>query len=213
MSMTITAAAENNIGQSMGAKGLRTRRTLIDATVALLEEMSLRDVRVAHIARAANTSPATFYVYFETVQDAVLAAVAEINQSAPVLMAMLAKRWPKAEARGLARRFVRAYVDFWQAHRTVFRVRNLAAEEGDDRFKGVREQSVRPLLLALAERIEARGGGDSLAPGVPQAGILLAMLERLSAIYHGYRDSELVTAKQLVEAAALILAERLGEDQ
>jgi len=208
--MAITNHVENNIGQAMGAKGLRTRRTLIDATVGLLEHMSLRDVRVAHVTRAARTSSATFYVYFETVQDVVLAAVEEISQSPSELLDMLAAPWPRAEARAMARKFVKIYVDVWQTHRTIFRVRNLASEEGDERFKRVREQSIRPLLVAMADRIEASGGGDSSAPAFAQAGILAAMLERLSAIYQGYRNSEQITGDQLVEAAALVLAERMA---
>jgi AcrR family transcriptional regulator len=195
----------------MGAKGLRTRRLLIDATVELLAEMSLRDVRVAHIAKAAKTSPATFYVYFDTVQDAVLAAIAEIDQSPPELLALLQTPWSKAEARDRARRFVRLYIDYWQEHRTVFRVRNLASEEGDERFRRLREEAIRPLLGAIANRIDSRVRRNPDVPAYAQAGILAAMLERLSAIYHGYIGSELVTSEQLIEAAALIVAERLTD--
>jgi len=203
--------AANNIGQAIGAKGLRTRRMLIDATVELLAEMSLRDVRVAQIAKAAKTSPATFYVYFDTVQDAVLAAIAEIDQSPPELLALLQAPWSKAEARDRARQFVRHYVDYWQQHRTVFRVRNLASEEGDERFRRLREDAIRPLLRAIANRIESRVRRNPDVPAYAQAGILAAMLERLSAIYHGYISSELVTSEQLIEAAALIVAERLTD--
>jgi AcrR family transcriptional regulator len=209
-SMTSSALAENNIGQSMGAKGLRTRRRLIDATVSLLDGTSLRDIRVAQIARAAKSSPATFYVYFDTVQDAVLAAIAEIDQSPPELIAMLAAPWPRTDARDRARQFVQTYVDYWQCNRVVFRVRNLASEEGDHRFHKLRENAIRPLLGAIAKRIDDREQGKPEVPAYAQAGILAAMLERLSAIYNGYQDSELVTSRQLVEAAALVVADRLG---
>lgn len=202
--------AANNIGQAMGAKGQRTRRRVIDATVSLLTTTSLRDVRVAQIARIAEISPASFYVYFDSVHDVVLAAIAEIDQSPAQLLAMLAAPWPLTEARDRARAFVSAYVDFWQDHRVVFRVRNLASEEGDERFRKAREDSIRPLLGAMAARIEAREGAVADVPGYAQAGILAAMLERLSAIYGGYRDSELVTSAQLVEAAALVVADRIG---
>ncbi len=208
--MTGAALAENNIGQSMGAKGLRTRRRLIDATVSLLDGTSLRDIRVAQIAKVAKSSPATFYVYFDTVQDAVLAAIAEIDQSPEELVALLAMPWPRAEARERARRFVQTYVDYWQEHRVVFRVRNLASEEGDHRFHKLRENAIRPLLGAIARRINDREHGKPEVSAYAQAGILAAMLERLSAIYNGYLDSQLVTSKQLVEAAALVVADRLA---
>src|SRR3546814_7076111 len=52
-------------GRKLGAKGRRTRQQLIDATVALLETHGLRDVSVVDVARAVQTSPGTFYVYFK----------------------------------------------------------------------------------------------------------------------------------------------------
>jgi hypothetical protein len=58
------AARYNHYGQKIGSKGERTRQTLIDVTVDLLETHGLRDVSVADVARVAKTSPATFYVYF-----------------------------------------------------------------------------------------------------------------------------------------------------
>ena len=62
----------NQIGQKIGAKGERTRQRLIDVTVELLETHGMRDLTVAEIARVAETSSATFYVYFDNVQAVVL---------------------------------------------------------------------------------------------------------------------------------------------
>ena len=208
--MTSELQTANNIGQAMGAKGQRTRRRIIDATVTLLASTSLRDVRVAEIARLAEISPASFYVYFDSVHDVVLAAIAEIDQSPPQVLEMLAEPWPAAEARSRARAFVQGYVDFWQAHRVVFRVRNLASEEGDERFRVLRERSIRPLLNVMAARIEAGDATHDDVSGYAQAGVVAAMLERISAIYGSYQDSELVTSSQLIEAAALVVADRLG---
>jgi AcrR family transcriptional regulator len=208
--MTAERQTANNIGQAMGAKGQRTRRRIIDATVTLLATTSLRDARVAEIARLAEISPASFYVYFDSVHDVVLAAIAEIDQSPPVLLDMLVQPWPASEARSRARAFVRSYIDYWQDHRVVFRVRNLASEEGDERFRKLRENAIRPLLGAMAARIDARDSTDHDVPGFAQAGVIAAMLERISAIYGSYQDSELVTSAQLIEAAALVVADRLG---
>nr|WP_260582911.1 TetR/AcrR family transcriptional regulator [Sphingopyxis sp. PET50] len=68
-------------GRKLGAKGQRTRQQLIEATVALLETHGLRDVSVVDVARAAQTSPATFYVYFKGVPEAVLAALEHASQT------------------------------------------------------------------------------------------------------------------------------------
>jgi len=172
-------------GQAMGPKGLKTRRRLIDATVELLETTSLRDLRVIDIARTARGSPATFYVYFPDVSDAVLAAISELSQATPAMMEIIDGEWSgqQASARGAA--LVETYMRFWGDHRTLFRVRNLSAEEGDRRFIDARAWSVAPILEAMAKRIEEaqaqnRVPGDLKPPAA--AATLLAMLERLAVV-------------------------------
>src|SRR3546814_15871581 len=68
-------------GRKLGAKGQRTRQQLIDATVALLETPGLRDVSVVAVARAAPTSPATFYVYFKDVPDVVRSEARRVGKA------------------------------------------------------------------------------------------------------------------------------------
>ena len=81
----------NHYGQKIGSKGERTRRALIDKTVDLLESHGLRDVSVADVARAAKTSPATFYVYFRGVPEVVLAALEAASQTSPEIEALIAR--------------------------------------------------------------------------------------------------------------------------
>ncbi len=52
--------AVDQSGRRLGPRALHTRQRLLDATVALLNERSVRDISVVEIARKANTSPATF---------------------------------------------------------------------------------------------------------------------------------------------------------
>ena len=122
--------APEAIRRKLGAKGQRTRQQLIDATVALLETHGLRDVSVVDVARAAQTSPATFYVYFKGVPEVVLAALESATQTSPELEAIIARDWLKPGAAADARMFVDHYTEIWNRNRTIFVVRNLAAEEG-----------------------------------------------------------------------------------
>ena len=59
----------NQNGQAMGAKGLLTRRRLMDATSELLLTTPLRELTVSQITRASNTSASTFYLYFNDVPE------------------------------------------------------------------------------------------------------------------------------------------------
>ncbi len=197
----------------MGSKGQRTRQRLIDTTIDLLERARLRDLRVVDIAQAAETSAATFYLYFQDVIEAVLAASSEVSQSLPELIELLEHDWDDAGEEGAALHFVERYIAFWDEHRPLFRARNLAAEEGDDRFVAAREQSVRPLLNALSAKIataQRRGRLPSGAPPIAHAGTLLMMLERLGALSHLYRDQPEITYRQLLDAAAETLNWAVG---
>jgi len=63
-------------GRVPGRRGLATRQRLIEQTAELLLATPWRSIKVIDIARAAGTSPATFYQYFENV-EAVITVLAE----------------------------------------------------------------------------------------------------------------------------------------
>lgn len=56
----------------LGPRARATRRALLDAVAALLESTAWRALTVRDVARAADSSPAAFYQYFPTLDDAVL---------------------------------------------------------------------------------------------------------------------------------------------
>lgn len=205
---------QNHHGQRIGSKGERTRQMLIATTVRLLEEHGLRDVSVADVARAAKTSPATFYVYFRGVPEVVLAALESAEQTSPRLEALMDRDWLGAGGEAAARAFVDEYTELWARNRTIFRVRNMAAEEGDERFYRTRLVAAAPTMAGLVPRIVlAQAAGrvpDTLDPRAC-IGTILMMLERLSAIGPmgaGLDDSP--DFPSLKEAAAHTIAGMLG---
>jgi len=213
----VSAQQRNQNGQKIGSKGQRTRRLLIDTTVAMLDTHGLRDLSVMDVARAAETSPATFYVYFRGVPEVVLAALDDARQTSPELEAALAQDWlaPGATARALL--VVTAYTDLWNRHRTVFRVRNLAAEEGDDRFYAARTNASRPMMAALTRHItraQMAGRVPAALSAAACAGTILMLLERLAAVgpsrVEGEDAREGVSYPELRAAAAHTLATMLG---
>jgi AcrR family transcriptional regulator len=194
-------------GRSLGSRGARTRRRLLDATATLLETHGIRDLRVVDIARRVETSPATFYQYFRDVEDAVLALAGEVGESTVPLLAVLAGSWDAAGGLDSARALVEGFVDFWDLNRAVLRTRNLAAQEGDRRFRDVRNRALEPFTEGLAAHVEAaqRAGHVSaeLSPAAAGAA-LVALLERMAAFH---RDLEPlgIDRAQLVETTARII--------
>lgn len=205
--------AYNHYGQKIGSKGERTRQLLIDITVDLLETHGLRDVSVVDVARAANTSPATFYVYFRGVPEVVLAALETASQTSPELEALLGQDWLAPGAAQNALPFVEAYTALWNRNRTIFRVRNLAAEEGDDRFYKARMLAASPMMAALTEQIaRAQAAGHTPADLSARAcaGTVLMMLERLAAIGPITQEDQGIDYAALKASAAYTVAFMLG---
>ena len=208
-----TAAAADGNHRKLGAKGQRTRQQLIDATVALLETSGLRDVSVVDVARAANTSPATFYVYFKGVPEAVLAALETASQTSPELDALIDRDWLAPGAIEDARLFVERYTELWNRNRNIFVVRNLAAEEGDTRFYEARMQQARPMMAAISKQVSrAQAAGRTPADLSPQScsGTILMLLERLAAIGPVSRGDSGISYAELKAAAAYQIAMMLG---
>jgi AcrR family transcriptional regulator len=203
----------NQIGQTIGAKGLRTRQKLINVTVELLETHGLRDLTVAEIARVAATSPATFYVYFEGVPEVVLAALDQTMQSAPDLMAMLDGDLADGGEMDRTREFVELYCAYWWGYRTIFRCRNLAAEEGDARFLAARRSAVAPLMAALSKRIKAAQQDGRLPTHLEpraSAGAILTLIERLAAVGPMTPAQPGINFESLKDSAAFMIAGMMG---
>lgn len=205
--------AQNQLGQMIGAKGAHTRQRLLVATHEQLKTTSLRDLRVTQIVRSAQTSAATFYVYFNDVSEAVLALIGEHTQSPPSLLALFDDPWQEHEAYDRANEFVAAYIENWRMNASLFRVRNLASDEGDWRFSEVRISAVSPLIQAIAARIEERRGAGGLPLNLhpaSAAGALLAMIERVAVVPLSLSSQAGVTRRRLVEAAVFFTVLLLG---
>lgn len=213
MKTALAQPKQNLSGQKMGAKGLKTRRRLIDATVSLLDTIPYRDIKVVDIAATAKTASATFYLYFDSVIEVVCAASAELVQSTPEIMALFDSDWTADNGLERATSLVRSYTAFWDDHRSLLRTRNLAAEEGDIRFVHVREDSVRALLLALAGEIakaQAAGRAPAYATAAATSGMMMMMLERLGALMHVHRGRSEISHDELIAACAQQIVSSVG---
>jgi AcrR family transcriptional regulator len=195
----------------LGPRALRTRRRLLDATAALLEERGLRGVSVVEIARRAGTSPASFYQYFAGVEAAALALAKEAAAGMPALLAILEGPFEGDEARERARALVAGFLDLWDRHHAVLRIRNHAAEEGSRSFRRARREALRPLLDALAQRLGA-GEAAPAHPGFHPYAAAAALATVLESVGAHHRELETFGAgrSDLIETSARILVDTLA---
>jgi AcrR family transcriptional regulator len=190
-------------GRPLGKRGAETRRRLIDATGKLLESNGLRDLRVVDIAREVGTSPATFYQYFRDVQEAVLALAEAVGEQMAPLGEIIERPWTDGDGLASARKLVDGFIAYWDQHRAVLRTRNLAAQEGDRRFRDVRNASLRPLTEGLRDKLAA-SHREGVTP-YAAAAALVAMMERMAA-FHADLEPFGVTRAELVETTARIIS-------
>jgi AcrR family transcriptional regulator len=194
-------------GRRLGLRAQATRRRLLDATAELLETEGILDLKVVDVARKVGTSPATFYQYFANVEEAVLALSQEVGQEIFELVPLVDQPWRGAKALELARRLVAGFITQWDANRAVMRTRDLAAQEGDMRFRVVRVQSLANITDRLDERIsenQAAGRIPAEVSSYATASALVSMMGRMAA-YHYEIESRGVSHDEMIEAVAHIV--------
>lgn len=201
------SALVDQTGRVLGKRAQGTRQRLLDSTEQLLEAQSLRDLRVIDIARNVGASPATFYQYFKDIEEAVLALAEQASQEMPAVAELLEGSWQGKPGLDRARAIVLAFIELWDRHHAALRVRNLASDEGDERFKAVRRRAMSPVLLGLARQFEVsqRAGRVSMHEDPRSAATAMgAILERMGA-YHRELANSGVSREKLIETSARIL--------
>ena len=182
MSTKMASEQQAADGRVIGARARATRRRLLDETARFLDSNGVLELKVVDITRAIGTSPATFYQYFNDVDDAILMLAEEAGEDERALVEYFSSDWHAENGLESALDFVDAYRRYWNANRGVLRIRNLKAEEGDRRFRAVRRRASVPMVEAMAAMvrngIEAGRLSRSLDPFATGAA-MLAMLERL----------------------------------
>jgi AcrR family transcriptional regulator len=194
-------------GRPLGKRGVQTRRRLLAAAAELLETHGIRDLRVVDIARAVGTSPATFYQYFRDVEEAVLALAADVGDEVLPLAGLLDEPWGQADGLTSARALVDGFVTYWDRHRAVLRTRNLAAQEGDARFREVRNRTLIEFTNRFRLKIDdarARGAVSEEISAPAAAAALVALIERMAA-FHRDLEPMGITRADLVETTARII--------
>jgi AcrR family transcriptional regulator len=204
-------------GRVPGERGRQTRQRLLDATVELLTTTSWRSVKVTDIARQARTSPATFYQYFANVEQAIRVLAEGMVDQAALLAELVGGDWSPAASWDTARAVTEGFLSYWEDNRAVFRVVDLATEEGDAELRGIRVRALNAVTVALAQVIVAAspsGSGEG-TPGTTTAspagvepmavaGTLVAMFASVSAHRYGFEFWGIRT-RHLIDTQARVL--------
>ena len=189
-------------GRLPGKRGQATRRRLLESTHDLIRATPWRSIKVIDIAKAAGTSPATFYQYFENVEQVILVLAEELVEGAGALAELVEGDWTDPVGWDTACRVVDGFMDYWDRNRAVFRVVELATEEGDLRFQRLRVRALNAVTVSLARAItlaradiagrsgsagrSGASGGPAGADPMAVAATLVSMLAHVAAHRYGY---------------------------
>ena len=202
---------ETTDGRVPGQRGRATRSRLLEATIEVVSQTPWRSVRVIDIAKVAGTSPATFYQYFENVEAAIRVLAEEMVAAADDLAGLVHGDWSDDESWETALTLSEGFIEFWEANRAVFRVVDLATEEGVAELKGVRVRALNAVTVALAQEIAQlgpRGSRPSPASASPAgvdpmavASTLIAMFINVAAYRYGFEGWGIRT-RDLIDSEA-----------
>ena len=192
-------------GRMPGRRGRATRQRLLQCTAELIGTTPWRSIRVIDIARAAGTSPATFYQYFANVEAAILVLAEGMLDAAEDLTELVEGDWSPEHSWPTAVAVVEGFVAYWEQNRVLFRVVDLAAEEGDPRFRGLQVRALNAVTVTLARVISIEvpsspAGADPMAV----ASMAVSMLATVAAHRYGYELWGIRTAAT-VDSAARVL--------
>lgn len=159
------ADAVNKLGHRIGARGGRTRAALLGALRELLATRHLGEIRIADLAQASGTSAPTFYTYFDTLDEAVLALCEEVASDWQGLAHHVEADWSAGQGLERARALLNDVLDLWARHGAIIRVEQMMADRDVPAFVEARVRRLRRLHLALERRIAQAASSGLHPPG------------------------------------------------
>jgi AcrR family transcriptional regulator len=200
----------NKHGQSLGRKGSETRQRLMDAARRLLSDHSPLTLTAVSVAKEAETSSATFYIYFDDVREILYALSEAASADLSEVHRILEEDWDtSAPDVDHAQRVVDTFNGVWKRHRDILRFRNLEADRGDQDFLDQRISSSVRIIDRIAERILAGYTPEQRPPRIEayaEAATLFGALEGQAAVDPAVMDSWPIGEQRFSRAAAKLLA-------
>lgn len=195
----------------LGNKGRETRLLLMRTARELLNVVSPLGLSAAAISKEAGTSPATFYVYFDNVEDILWALCDEISEDVSHLFDDPDTLRVDSRLEEDALAFVRGYCDVWSRHGPLLQYRNMEADRGNKRFNQLVLRIGLPILEALTDRIVEAAPPDraiTRADANAEAVVLLSAIDRIAAALYLWPQESLMP-DVLLRAEARVLTRML----
>lgn len=210
--LAVEASPLNKNGQILGRKGLETRQRLMQAAHKLISDHSPFDLTISQVSQEAKVGKATFYVYFDDVQDLIFALCAQITEEIEDLFSTNDNLFgDAAHLHRDALMLVREFNRVWDRHSEILLYRNIEADRGNPRFNDLRTHSAIPILNALCDRIAnslPKERGRRRVFSYAEAIVFFVAMERLAAAAHQYPGDGL-DPDLLIEAQASVLVRLL----
>jgi AcrR family transcriptional regulator len=195
----------------LGRKGQATKRSLLDAASRLLATTSQINLTAAAISKEAGTSPATFYVYFNNVEDILWALCSEIDNETSHLFKheRFLRDDDRLEADALE--FVQDYCKIWEKDGLLLLYRNMESDRGNRRFYQLVLKIALPILQGLTDRIVEAAPPDkpvTRSEANADAVVFFAAIDRIAAALHLW-PNESLSADTLLQGEARALVRLL----
>lgn len=194
-----------------GRKGKETRRLLMDATRKLLAVSSPLSISAVAISRDAQTSPATFYVYFNDVENILWALCEAVTEETSHLFVSHEFLRDSAKLEEDALAFVRGYCDIWAHHGPLLLYRNMEADRGNRSFNELVLRVALPILEGLTDRIVEAAAAEqpiSRQDANAEAVVFISAIDRIAAALHTWPEDSLMP-DVLLRAEARVLVRML----
>jgi AcrR family transcriptional regulator len=164
-------------GRELKAKGLETRRRLLDAAELVFAELGFYDASIVKITEAAGVAQGTFYVYFASKQEIFEELVRDLNVRVRHAMQQASSQGrDRIEAEQLG---FRGYFQFTSEHPALYRIIRQAEFVSPAtlqyHYEKITEGYVEGLRAAMARGEVAAGDPEVLAWALMAAGEMLGM--------------------------------------
>jgi AcrR family transcriptional regulator len=164
-------------GRELGAKGLETRRRLLDAAEEVFAELGFYDASIVKITEAAGVAQGTFYQYFASKQEVFEELVRDLN--ARVRHAMQESAAQGRDRIEQERLGFRGYFRFTAEHPALYRIIRQAEfvspETLQYHYEKITEGYVAGLRQAIEQGEVAAGDPEVIAWVLMAAGEMLGM--------------------------------------
>jgi AcrR family transcriptional regulator len=200
-------------GEPLGGKALRTRDHLIETAKTLFLERGYGGTTIDHIAEAAGVSRASFYTYFPSKRETLLAAGAkdlQQNMSALGAIAQIPEEWTLEDLKA----WIKRYLQYQDKHGAFLQVWSQAAwNDAELRSIGVRG-SMRAAGITGTE-LQRLGASHRIDPRI-QGQALIAMLDRFWYVWRvtqaPFTEDEVLSALAHIVACILRRGDRALTD-